>query len=133
MGRKTGVIVLSPFEYLNSINMTKKDIMVDDIAEKAYLPYMVNRSLSYFNDTVLMANEMNMKHHLDNKLQYSFLINIVRKRKRFSKWNKPEVQNDIDVVKEYYGYSNDKARQVLPLLSSSQLSELKINKGGRTK
>ena len=135
MGRKTGVIVLSPFEYLNSINMTKKDIMADDIAEKAYLPYMVNRSLSYFNDTVLMANEMNMKHHLDNKLQYSFLINIVRKRKRFSKWNKPEVQNDIDVVKEYYGYSNDKARQVLPLLSSSQLSELKIkvNKGGRTK
>ena len=135
MGRKTGVIVLNPFEYLNSINMTKKDIMVDDIAEKAYLPYMINRSLSYFNDTVLMANEMNTKHHLDHKLQYSFLINIIRKRKRFSKWNKPELENDIDVVKEYYGYSNDKARQVLPLLSSSQLSELKIkvNKGGRTK
>ena len=115
--------------------MTKKDIMIDDIAEKAYLPYMINRSLSYFNDTVLMANEMNTKHHLDHKLQYSFLINIVRKRKRFSKWNKPELENDIDVVKEYYGYSNDKARQVLPLLSSSQLSELKIkvNKGGRTK
>ena len=135
MGRETGAIVLNPFEFLNSINMTKKDIMVDDIAEKAYLPYMVNRSLSYFNVTVLMANEMNTKHHLDNKLQYSFLINIVRKRKRFSKWNKPELENDIDVVKEYYGYSNEKARQVLPLLSSSQLSELKIkvNKGGRTK
>ena len=135
MGRETGVIVLNPFEFLNSINMTKKDIMVDDIAEKAYLPYIVNRSLSYFNDTVLMANEMNTKHHLDNKLQYSFLINIVRKRKRFSKWNKPELENDIEVVKEYYGYSNEKARQVLPLLSSSQLSELKIkvNKGGRTK
>ena len=105
------------------------------IAEKGYAPFMINRSLSYFNDTVLMANEMNMHHHLDNKLQYSFLINIVRKRKRFSKWNKPELENDIDVVKEYYGYSNDKARQVLPLLSSSQLSELKIkvNKGGRTK
>jgi hypothetical protein len=135
MGRKTGAIVLNPFEYLNSINVTKKDIMVDDIAEKAYLPYMINRGLSYFNDTVLMANEMNMKHHLDSKLQYSFLINIVRKRKRFSKWNKPDLENDIDVVKEYYGYSNEKARQVLPLLSSSQLSELKIkvNKGGRTK
>ena len=126
---------ISPFTFVNSINYTKEDIMVDDIAEKAYLPYMINRSLSYFNDTVLMANEMNTKHHLDHKLQYSFLINIVRKRKRFSKWNKPELENDIDVVKEYYGYSNDKARQVLPLLSSSQLSELKIkvNKGGRTK
>ena len=81
MGRETGVIVLNPFEFLNSINMTKKDIMVDDIAEKAYLPYMVNRSLSYFNDTVLMANEMNTKHHLDHKLQYSFLINIVTEAK----------------------------------------------------
>ena len=125
----------NPFDFVKAVSHTKKDIMVDDIAEKAYLPYMINRSLSYFNDTVLMANEMNTKHHLDNKLQYSFLINIVRKRKRFSKWNKPELENDIDVVKEYYGYSNDKARQVLPLLSSSQLSELKIkvNKGGRTK
>ena len=112
--------------------MTKKDLMVDDIAEKGYAPFMINRSLSYFNDTVLMANEMNTKHHLDNKLQYSFLINIVRKRKRFSKWNKPELEYDIDVVKEYYGYSNEKARQVLPLLTSSQISELKIkvNKGG---
>jgi hypothetical protein len=113
--------------------MTKEDLMVDDIAEKAYAPFMINRSLSYFNDTVLMANEMNTKHHLDNKLQYAFLINIVRKRKRFSKWNKPELENDIDVVKEYYGYSNEKARQVLPLLTSSQISDLKIkvNKGGR--
>ena len=65
---------MNPFEYVNSINMTKKDLMVDDIAEKGYAPFMINRSLSYFNDTVLMANEMNMHHHLDNKLQYSFLI-----------------------------------------------------------
>ena len=124
---------LSPFDYSNSINFSKLDIMVDDIAEKAYLPYMVNRSLSYFNDTVLMANEMNMHHHLDNKLQYSFLINIVRKRKRFSKWNKPELENDIDVVKEYYGYSNEKARQVLTILSKEQIEELrmKVYKGGR--
>ena len=132
MGRKTGVIVLSPFEYLNSINMTKKDIMVDDIAEKAYLPYMVNRSLSYFNDTVLMANEMNMKHHLDNKLQYSFLINIVRKRNRFSKWNKSTESDDIKIIKDFYGYSNEKARDVLPLLSSKNLNILRnrIQHGG---
>ena len=113
--------------------MTKKDIMVDDIAEKAYLPYMINRSLSYFNDTVLMANEMNTKHHLDHKLQYSFLINIVRKRKRFSKWNKPELENDIDVGKEYYGYSNEKAKQALDILDDVEIEHIKriINRGGR--
>ena len=126
---------MNPFEYLNAINYTKQNIMVDDLAEKSYNSFMVNRSLSYFHDTVLMANEMNQHHHVDNRLQFDFFINIVRKKKRFSKWNKPELENDIEVVKEYYGYSNEKARQVLPLLSSSQLSELKIkvNKGGRTK
>jgi hypothetical protein len=126
---------MNPFEYVNSINMTKKDIMIDDLSEKAYAPFMINRSLSYFNDTVLMANEMNIKHHLDAKLQYQFLINIVRKRKRFSKWIKPELDNDIEVVKEYYGYSNAKAHQVLPLLSKSQLAILKekVNKGGKRK
>jgi|TARA_R110000823_G_scaffold8173_2_gene29178 hypothetical protein len=126
---------MNPFEYVNSINMTKKDIMIDDLSEKAYAPFMINRSLSYFNDTVLMANEMNIKHHLDAKLQYQFLINIVRKRKRFSKWIKPELDNEIEVVKEYYGYSNAKAHQVLPLLSKSQLAILKekVNKGGKRK
>jgi len=76
---------------------------------------------------------MNRYHHIDSKLQYQFLINIVRKRKRFSKWVKPEIENDIELVKEYYGYSNDKARQVLPLLSATQLTIIKdkVNKGGR--
>ena len=126
---------MNPFEYANSINSTKQDIMVDDIAEKGYASYMVNKSLSYFNDTVLMANEMNRLYHLDNKLQYHFLINIVRKRKRFSKWNKPELINDVEVVKEYYGYSNDKARQILPLLTSDQIKILreKVSKGGKRK
>ena len=123
---------MNPFEYVNSINMTKKDIMIDDLSEKAYAPFMINRSLSYFNDTVLMANEMNIKHHLDAKLQYQFLINIVRKRKRFSKWIKPELDNDIEVVKEYYGYSNEKARDVLPLLSNENLKTIRgrIQHGG---
>jgi len=126
---------MNPFEYVNSINSTKKDIMIDDLAEKSYSSYMVNKSLSYFNDTVLMANEMNRLFHLDNKLQYHFLINIIRKRKRFSKWNKPELINDVEVVKEYYGYSNDKARQVLPLLTSDQIKILreKVSKGGKRK
>ena len=124
---------LSPFDYCNSINFTKEDIMVDDIAEKQYAPFMVNRTLSYFPDTVAIANEMNRYHHLDNKLQYSFLLNIVRKRKRFSKWAKAEQISDIDIVKEYYGYSNEKARQVMGLLNDEQMTILKgkVYKGGK--
>ena len=124
---------MNPFEYANAINYTKKNIMVDDLAEEAYLPYMINRQLSYFPDTVLAANEMNRNHHLDNRLQFDFFINIIRKRKRFSKWFKPEQISDLENIKQYYGYSNDKARQVLPLLSTEQINELKnkVAKGGR--
>ena len=124
---------MNPFDYLNSINDTKKDIMVDDIAEKGYNSFMVNRGLSYFNDTVLLANEMNRYHHLDNRLAYDFLINIIRKRKRFSKWMKPDTAGDVEVVKEYYGYSNEKARQALTLLTPEQITMIKqkVYKGGR--
>ena len=124
---------MNHFDYLNSINATKKDIMEDDIAEKAYNSFMVNRGLSYFNDTVLMANEMNLYPHLDKRLQFQFLINIVRKRKRFSKWLKPISESDIEAVKEYYGYSNQKARQALSLLSPEKIGIIKkkVNKGGR--
>ena len=124
---------MSPFDYIKEINYGKNNIMVDDIAEKQYNPFMVNRGLSYFQDTVLMANEMNQYAHLDNRLQFDFLINIVRKRKRFSKWNKPEVATDLDVIKEYYGYSNEKARMVHNLLTDNQITELrrKVFKGGR--
>jgi hypothetical protein len=121
------------FDYLNSINYSKKDIMVDDIAEDEYNPFMVNRGLSYFQDTILYANEMNKYHNLDNRLQFDFLINIVRKRKRFSKWAKNTDPDTLSVVKEYYGYSNEKARQVLSLLSNEQINELKkrMFKGGK--
>jgi hypothetical protein len=124
---------MNPFEYLNAINDTKKDIMIDDIAEKGYNAFMVNRGLSYFHDTILMANEMNQKAHLDNRLQFDFLINIVRKKKRFSKWMKQSSASDVEVVKEYYGYSNEKARQALSLLTPEQLKALekKVAKGGR--
>lgn len=126
---------MNPFDFVNSINYTKKDIMETPEDEKSYVPFVINRSLSYFADTVGIANEMNIKHHLDNLLQYQFLINIIRKRKRFSKWIKPEIENDIDVVKEYYGYSNEKARQILSLLAPSQIDIIrkKVNKGGRRK
>ena len=124
---------MNPFEYLNAINYTKQNIMVDDLTEKAYNSFMVNRSLSYFNDTALIANEMNQHHHLDNRLQFDFFINIIRKKKRFSKWNKPETVSDVEVVKEYYGYNNEKAYQALSLLTSKHIDELKkkVYKGGR--
>ena len=124
---------MNPFEFANAINYTKKNIMVDDITEKSYSSYMVNRQLSYFPDTVLAANEMNRNHHLDNRLQFDFFINIIRKRKRFSKWFKPEQISDLETIKQYYGYSNEKARQVLTLLSTEQINELKnkVVKGGR--
>ena len=106
--------------------------MIDDIAEKGYNSFMINRGLSYFNDTVLMANEMNIHHQIDSRLQFDFLINIVRKRRRFSKWAKPQVESDIEVVKQYYGYSNEKARNALTLLSPDQINGLKkkVYKGG---
>lgn len=125
----------NPFDYVNSINVTKKDIMPDDITEKAYPAFMVNRALSYFNDTVLYANEMNVNHHIDNKLQYHFLINIIRKKKRFSKWLKPQEVNNLEIIKEYYGYSNEKAKSVLQLFNNEQIEILKqgIYKGGKRK
>lgn len=122
----------SPFEFVTSINSTKKYILED---EKDYKAFLVNRSLSYFPDTALMANEMNIHHQLDPKLQYDFLINIVRKKKRFSKWAKAETLNDIDSVKEYYGYSNEKAKSALLLLTNEQIELIKtrIYKGGTTR
>ena len=124
---------MNPFTYLNSINFSKEDVMVDDVAEKGYNSFLINRSMSYFYDTVGIANVMNRYHHLDNKLQYHFLINIIRKRKRFSKWMKPETESDIEVIKQYYGYSNDKAKQVLSLLSPENIKIInqKVSKGGR--
>ena len=124
---------MSPFDYLNSINTTKQDIMNDDLDEKNYPAFMINRSLSYFNDTVLMANEMNLNAHIDSRLQYDFYLEIVRKRKRFSKWTKEDKSKDIDAIKEYYGYSKEKAYQVLSLINKEHLDKIHsaISKGGK--
>tara|TARA_R110002020_G_scaffold131644_1_gene294234 strand:+ start:5179 stop:5577 length:399 start_codon:yes stop_codon:yes gene_type:complete len=123
---------ISPFTFVNSINYTKEDIMVDDIAEKQYIPFIVNKGLSFTPDTVVYANEMNSRPHLQKLLQYQFLINIVRKKKRFSKWIKKEKIEAIDIVKEYYGYNTEKARQVMSILSTDQIQTLKkrLYKGG---
>lgn len=123
---------ISPFEFLNSINHTKKNLIVDEWSEKQYLPFIVNKGLSYSADTVIPANEMNSRPHLDKLLQYSFLINIIRSRKRFNKWIKPEKIEALEVIKDYYGYSTKKAQEVLPILSKEQLNTLKqkLQKGG---
>ena len=122
----------SPFDFVNSISETKQNIMKDDLDEKSYEAYMVNRALSQFADTILFANEMNRNHHLDKKLQYSFLLNTIRKGKRRSKWAKAELPENLEVVKEYYGYSNEKAKVALTLLDNDQIIELKLRvyKGG---
>ena len=120
---------MNPFELIKSISSTKKDILEN---EKDYNAFMVNRGLSYFPDTVLYANEMNKFHHLDSRLQYQFLINTIRKRNRFSKWNKSIESENINAIKRYYNYSNEKARDVLPLLSNENLNTIRgrINYGG---
>ena len=103
--------------------------------EKNYNAFMCNRGLSYFNDTVLLANEMNRNHHIDNKLQYDFLRNVVRKRKRFSKWIKAEKSDAVDTIKEYYGYSNEKAQSVVDLIDEDALANMRkvLSKGGKSK
>lgn len=125
----------NPFDYVNAINYTKKNLIVDSTTEKNYNAFIINRSLSYFPDTVVIANEMNKFHLIDKKLQNDYLINMIRKRKRFSKWHKAVDVDDIEVIKKYYGYSNEKAHQVLSLLDKPQLTELrkKVDKGGKSK
>ena len=120
---------MSPFEIIKAISSTKENILEN---EKDYNGFMVNRGLSYFPDTVIYANEMNKYHHLDTRLQFDFLINIVRKRNRFSKWNKSIESENISAIKKFYGYSNEKARDVLPLLSNENLKYIRgrIQHGG---
>lgn len=124
---------MNPFEYIKSINDTKKDIMVDDVAEKGYTPFIINRNFSFFNDTVLYANEMNRYHHLDHRLQFDFFINIIKKKKRWSKWVKPQDIENLELIKQHYGYSNEKAKSVLELFNNEQIEELKRKgfKGGK--
>jgi hypothetical protein len=115
-------------DWLNSINFTKQDLIVDNpLMEKEYVPFIVNRSLSYFPDTILHCNEMNMKHFLPKKMQYDYLRTAIRKRKRFSKWDKKTSPSDLEIVKQFYGYSNKKALEVLPLLSKEQIATMKAN------
>ena len=123
---------MSPFEFIKAINETKEDVMVDDVSEKKYSPFIVNRGLSFFMDTIFQVNELNRNHHLDSRLQFDYLLNSVRKKKRYSKWLKPEKLSDMDIVKEYYGFGNQKAKDALSILTKEQLDYIKdkLNQGG---
>ena len=112
-------------DWLNSINSTKENLMEDSSTIKEYSPYVINRCLSGYIDCVLFANEMNMNHNLDKDMQYSFYLNIIRKRKRFSPWLRKDKIKDLECVKQYYGYSNEKAYQALKILSKEQISFIK--------
>ena len=126
---------MNPFDYVNAIN-AGKDIMTgtenDDLAEKGYNPFLTNRQFSYFQDTVHFANMMNQHAHLDHRLQFQFLINIVRPKKRFAKWSKTEHHDDLEAVVQYFGYSYEKAKQAAVVLSDEQINEIrkKLYKGG---
>ena len=121
-------------DYLKAINYTKEPLMdsEDSYIEKEYLPFIVNRCLSFFPDTIIQANEMNLHNDIDKKMQFDFLMGTIRKSKRFSPWLKEELPENIDIVKEYFGYSNKKAKEALVLLKKEDIEEMKIklSKGG---
>lgn len=120
---------MKPFDFVNSVNFTKKNMMRgtenDDLAEKSYVPYLTNKALSYHTDTLLYANEMNQLHFLDNKLQYEFFLNTLRKKKRFAKWAKADNNDDIEMISQYFKYSPSKAKAALAVLTNQQLEEIR--------
>ena len=123
----------TPFDYIKAVTSTKENMIVDDLTEKEYNPFIVNRGLSMGIDTVLQANEMNQRHHLGKKLQFDFLLNSISKRKRFDKWQKADKSEDLEYVKAYYNYSYPKAIAALSVLSDKQIELIKEkinNKGG---
>jgi hypothetical protein len=123
----------NPFDYVNSILQNKKNLIVDELTEKDYQAFLVNRTLSYHKDCIMYANEMNRRHLADKKLQYDFLLNTVRSQKRpFAKWVKSEKSDDIDAIKLYFGFSDTKAREAIILLSKDNIKNIreKIDVGG---
>ncbi len=121
-------------DYLNSINFTKKNLMKSEDKEwiKKYPAFIINKILSGFQDTIMLVNEVNRNYFLDKDMQYSFLLNSIRSKKRFSPFLRASKLKDIDLVKEYYGYSNEKAKTVLDILTKDQLILIKekLYKGG---
>ena len=121
-------------EYLKAINTSKEKLMdgEDEMWEKKYPAYIVNKCLAPFQDTIFLVNEMNMNHQIDKKLQFDFLLNTLRTRNRYTPWLKAKKEKYLEYVKEYYGYSNEKAKTVLDILTKDQLKLIKekLYKGG---
>jgi hypothetical protein len=126
---------MTPFDFVAAINLTKKDLFAEDtLAAKDYSPFLINKSLSFFPDTILYANEMNIRSGLPRDWQFYFLLNSVSKKKRYSKWFKKTAKTEeFNLVKEYYGYSNEKATEALSILTEEQLVMIKekLYKGGK--
>ena len=122
-------------DYLKAINRTKEPLMdeEDEMWEKKYPPFIVNKCLMPFQDTILFVNEMNQYPQLDKKLQFDFYLNSLRSRNRYTPWMKAKKLNNLECVKEYYGYNNEKARVALDILDDEQISAIKqkLDKGGR--
>jgi hypothetical protein len=120
-------------DFLNSINYDKKSLLdQDEKAEKLYTPFIVNKCLSYFPDTIFHVNEVNCNWHLEKKMQFDFLRHGIRKKKRFSPWVKKEIQDDVEIIKQVYGYTDAKAQEVLNILGPGDMDLLKksLEKGG---
>ena len=116
----------NPFDYVNSILQNKKNLIIDELTEKEYQPFLVNRTLSYHKDCILYANEMTRRHLTDQKMQYDFFLNTIRSQKRpFAKWVKTEKSDDLECIKQVFGFSDQKAREALRLLSNEQIQKLK--------
>ena len=122
-------------DYLNAINVSKDSLLdtEDEMWEKRFAPFIVNKCVAPFEDTVMLVNEINQLHHLDKKLQFDFLINSLRPRKRYAPWLKAKKLKNLEYVKEFYGYNNEKAKVALDILDDEQISAIKerLNKGGR--
>lgn len=125
-----------PFKFfLKSINTTKDNVLLEDSngkIEEAYNPFIINKSLSHFPDTIMQSNTMNQYFEIDKKLQYDFLLNSIRKKKRFTKWIKSNIEENVDIVKQYYKVSNEKAFEILSLLNDTQIMTIKneLSEGG---
>jgi hypothetical protein len=122
-------------DYLNSINTGKNNLMDDgdELWEKKYPSYIVNKCLAPFTDTIMLVNEMNRNHHIDKKLQYDFLLNSLKTKKRFAPWLRSNQSKNLEYVKEYYGFSNEKAKSALNILNDEQIKHIKgvLDKGGK--
>ena len=133
--RRRGIFMPDLKEYLNAINHTKENLMEDSFNERKYPAWVVNRALYAHSDMIFLVNEMNINNHLDSKLQFDFLLNSSRPRKRFAPWLKTSKIDNLDLVKEYFGYSDQKAQEALTILSDEDLEYIrsKMNKGGNAR